>query len=105
MNRPSRMWSRLLGALNVIGIAAVAVLYGAAYGCIGFYIGLALDAATNGDGVVLTAWLFGWVAVGTVLLTLWTLRFTGLGAQIVIRQPKHRRYPTCTRRWPKGSSS
>lgn len=72
--------ARTLHAIaNTITIGLLAILYGAAYGCIGFYIGLAIYA--DGRGLVwLVAWLMAWVAVGSVILTVWTIRVTGIGA-------------------------
>lgn len=102
MNRPSLLWPRLLGALNVIGIAAVAVLYGAAYGCIGFYISLFIDALGAAEHWV-TVWLLAWVAFGAVVLTVWAIRWTGIGADW-FRQDNNRTTDTFTRegatRWP-----
>jgi len=71
------------------------ILYGAAYGVVGYYVAAGIEV-TGAAEYWTWAWLLAWVAAGTVVLTVWTIRWTGLGAQVVIRQLRHRRYPTCT---------
>jgi len=79
------------------------ILYGAAYGVVGYYVAAGIEATGAAEYWTWT-WLLAWVAVGSVALTLWTLRVTGLGVR-VIRQTGRQRYHTCTRRRQNGSTS
>ncbi len=74
-----RLARRVADVASFIGTCLVAILYGAAYGCVGYYIALAIDA-TGAPGWAVVTWLMGWVAVGSVVLTVWTIRWTGIGA-------------------------
>lgn len=71
------MARRIADIASFVGTCVAAVLYGAAYGCVGFYIALAIDAA-GAPGWAIVAWLMAWVAVGSVILTVWTIRWAGI---------------------------
>jgi len=79
---------RIADVASFTGTCLIAILYGAAYGCVGFYIALAISS-TDLPGWVGVAWLLAWVAVGAVVLTVWTLRWTGID----VRRPEDRPRP------------
>jgi len=87
-----RLARRVADLASAIGACLVAILYGAAYGCIGFYIGLGIYAS-GADEVWAVVWLLAWVAVGSVALTVWTLKWTGIGASW-FKQDNSRTDPT-----------
>lgn len=76
MSRPLRL--RFRAALHAVGIAALAILYGSAYGTVGFYIALIIDGLDVGEHWMVI-WLLVWVAFGSVVLTVWTIKWTGIG--------------------------
>lgn len=67
-------------ALFWVGVVALAVLYEAAYGTAGFYGALFVDALDVAE-YWMVVWLLAWVAAGSVILTVWTIKWTGIGAK------------------------
>lgn len=59
-------------------ISVTLVLYGAAYGVIGYYIAVAIEAA-GADFVWVSVWMLAWVAAGSSALTVWVMRTNGIG--------------------------
>ena len=84
---------RVADIASFIGTCLIAVLYGAAYGAVGFYIALGIYA-TDAPGWAVVTWLLAWVAVGAVVLTVWTIRWTGID----VRRPQDRRRTVTPRR-------
>lgn len=78
--------ARIADIASFVGTCVAAVLYGAAYGCVGFYIWLGLYSA-GVDEPWLTVWLLAWVTAGSILLTVWTIRWTGIDVR---RRPRSR---------------
>lgn len=69
---------------HVAGIMTLAVLFGLAYGLIGYYFAKAV-AAFNRPPWVFDVTLLAWVAAGSVAITVWTIRWTGIDVRGGVR--------------------
>jgi hypothetical protein len=70
---------RLRAGLRFVGVAALGILYGSAYGAVGVYISLFIDGLGIAEHWQTMA-LCIWIAIASVALTVWTIRVTGIGA-------------------------
>jgi hypothetical protein len=59
-------------------ILALAILFGSSYGAIGYGLGNFITYF-GVDEWVFDTWLLAWVAAGSVTVTVWAVRWTGIG--------------------------
>lgn len=69
--------ARSAGRITII--FALAILFGSSYGGIGFGLGTFITFFDTPEWVFDT-WLLAWVAAGSVAITVWAVRWTGIGA-------------------------
>lgn len=71
---------RVRNGLHLVGMTALAALYGSAYGAICLYVSLFIDAFGLAD-YWMVVWLIVWAVAGTVFLAMWTTRWVRTDGQ------------------------
>lgn len=75
MNKDRKL---LRTVVDTLMVSVRLVLYGAAYGVVGAYIGLGIAAAGT-PNLLVVGWILAWTVMGAAALGVWALRVTGAG--------------------------
>lgn len=73
--------------LHLVGMVALAALYGSAYGALHLYVSLFIDAFGDADRWM-AVWHIVWTVAGAVFLTVWTTRWVRTDGQRFQRDKK-----------------